>query len=83
MPMFSIYDLINGAPPTLRIIDVGAMYLGPDADSFDTLLKKGRVSIVGFEPLQSECDKLNAIHGSARVYFPCAIGVGMFFGFAG
>jgi len=79
--MFSIYDLITNTPPTIRVVDIGAMYLGPNKDSFDALLKKGDVSIVGFEPVQSECERLNAMHGvgkhaAKRLYLPYAVGDG-------
>lgn len=76
MAMFSIYDLMTNTPPTIRVVDVGAMYLGPGKDPFDALLKRDAVSIVGFEPVPSECDKLNAIHGAKRLYLPYAIGDG-------
>lgn len=74
--VFDFHELLAGEPPTLNLVDVGAMSLGPHTDAFDRLLGCGAVRIVGFEPVQAECDKLNALHGSQRLYLPYAIGDG-------
>ncbi len=73
---FDFYELIAGAPPTINVVDVGAMSLGPHTDAFDRLLVRGAVRIVGFEPVQAECDKLNAMRAPGRLYLPYAIGDG-------
>jgi FkbM family methyltransferase len=74
--MFSLYDLIPQDPPVINIVDVGAMSLGKETDAYSAILRKGLVKIVGFEPVQAECDKLNNMPGSRRKYFPYAIGDG-------
>ena len=73
---FDFYELIAGEAPIINVVDVGAMSLGPHTDAFDRLLVRGAVRIVGFEPVQAECDKLNAMHAPERLYLPYAIGDG-------
>ena len=75
--MFSLYELITQEPPVINIVDVGAMSFSQETDAYSALLQKGPVRIVGFEPVQAECDKLNAMHsGSGRLYLPYVIGDG-------
>jgi FkbM family methyltransferase len=74
--MFDIFELIPGQKPTIKVVDVGAMSLGAGTDPFDPLLKQGSVKIVGFEPVQAECDKLNRMHAPGRLYLPHVIGDG-------
>jgi FkbM family methyltransferase len=72
--MFSILDLISGERPVVNIVDVGAMSLGED--HFQKLLESGIAKVVGFEPVQSECNKLNAMHRPNHLYLPYFIGDG-------
>lgn len=74
--MFNIFEILASEPPTINIVDIGAMSLGEGEDPYDALLKKGSTRIVGFEPVQAECDKLNKMHGDGRIYLPYAIGDG-------
>jgi FkbM family methyltransferase len=74
--MFSLYELIPNDPPVITIVDVGAMALGGDNDAYSALLKNRPVRIVGFEPIRSECDKLNSMNAAGRLYLPHAIGDG-------
>eukprot|EP00929_Paragymnodinium_shiwhaense_P032623 TRINITY_DN18052_c0_g1_i1.p1 TRINITY_DN18052_c0_g1~~TRINITY_DN18052_c0_g1_i1.p1 ORF type:complete len:340 (+),score=95.59 TRINITY_DN18052_c0_g1_i1:92-1111(+) len=52
--------------PRIRVVDVGAMSLGDGDDVWTPLRSVGLVeSVVGFEPVQEECDKLNAMHAAS------------------
>ena len=62
--------------PRLKIVDVGAMTLGEDSDPYSPLLRALRCEVVGFEPLEDECDKLNRSAGEGRSYLPFVIGDG-------
>ncbi len=72
---FDIFEIIPDRP-TIKVIDIGAMTLGPGTDSYSSLEQAGVARIVGFEPVQSECEKLNAAAGDSKVYLPYAIGDG-------
>lgn len=73
--MFSIYDLIP-EPPAMHIIDVGAMWLGENDLLYRNLLGRPGTRVIGFEPVQAECDKLNAMGRPDHVYLPYVIGDG-------
>ncbi|MEY3110197.1 MAG: 2-O-methyltransferase NoeI [Verrucomicrobiota bacterium] len=71
--MFNILEIL---PPfgKIQVIDVGAMDLG--GEIYDPLVKAGIASVLGFECVQAECDKLNAMARESRAYLPYAIGDG-------
>jgi FkbM family methyltransferase len=73
--MFDIFDLIPRPPGTLKVVDVGAMSMG-DEDLFAPLVRHAGARVVGFEPVQAECDKLNALHGASHLFLPYVIGDG-------
>jgi FkbM family methyltransferase len=75
MAMFSLFDMLGRACPRLDIVDVGAMWLGSEALAYRALLK-GDTHVLGFEPAQEECDKLNAMRMRNHTYLPCFIGDG-------
>ncbi len=75
MVMFSLIDMLGRACPRLDIVDVGAMWLGSEALSYRALLK-GDTHVLGFEPAQEECDKLNAMRMKNHTYLPYFIGDG-------
>jgi FkbM family methyltransferase len=62
--------------PPVKIIDVGAMSLGPDTDPYSRLTRSIPCEVVGFEPVGAECDKLNAFNQQGRTYLPYVIGDG-------
>ncbi len=74
----SSFDILSILPirPTINIVDVGAMYFGENAAPYSRLVQAGMAKIVGFEPVQEECDKLNAMAGHTCKYLPYAIGDG-------
>jgi FkbM family methyltransferase len=76
MKVFSLVDLCADRAPIIHITDVGAMWLGEKEDPHERLLAKGAAKLVGFEPVQAECDKLNKMHAGRRLYLPYAIGDG-------
>jgi len=59
----------------IKIIDIGAMDTGGDGLG-DPLYSRGLCSIIGFEPVKEECEKLNRAAGKNRVFLPYAIGDG-------
>jgi FkbM family methyltransferase len=71
-----MFDLLQLTPPfgKIQVVDVGAMDLG--AEIYDPLLKAGVAEVIGFECVQAECDRLNAMRRDSRTYLPYAIGDG-------
>ena len=59
----------------INIVDIGAMMLGDEKEPYRPLLNAGKASVVGFEPNEQECAKLNALGGTSR-YYPYFIGDG-------
>jgi FkbM family methyltransferase len=59
----------------VNIVDIGAMALGDETEPYRPLLRLGKARVVGFEPNQVECDKLNAT-AEGSVYYPYFIGDG-------
>jgi FkbM family methyltransferase len=73
--MFNILDILAD-PPTIKIIDVGAMSLEGTNEPYFQLLERGIATVVGFEPVTAECDKLNAASDGTHTYLPYCIGDG-------
>src|SRR5436853_561180 len=67
--------MLGRACPRIDIVDVGAMWLNTEELSYRRLLK-GDAHVVGFEPAQAECDKLNAMRMKNHRYLPYFIGDG-------
>lgn len=74
--MFSLIDMLGKRAPQLKVVDVGAMWLGADDPPYGALTKAGRCGVVGFEPQQNECDKLNKMGLKRQSYLPYFIGDG-------
>lgn len=72
---FDIFEIVSERP-TIKVIDVGAMSVGAGTDSYASLVQAGLAQVVGFEPVQAECDKLNAAANGAKVFLPYALGDG-------
>ncbi len=62
--------------PRLKIVDVGAMWTGPDADRYARLEKALPCEIIGFEPVAAEYHRLVAQNRPHHRYFPYMIGDG-------
>lgn len=62
--------------PTIKVIDVGAMFAGDGIEPYSALRDAGLATVVGFEPVAEECEKLNRRFGPAHRYLQYAIGDG-------
>jgi FkbM family methyltransferase len=71
-------DILGILPirPTIKVVDIGAMFDAEDPTPFAKLVQAGIAEIIGFDPVQEECDKLNATAGHGCRYLPFAIGDG-------
>ena len=58
----------------VNIVDIGAMALGNETEPYRPLIRAGKARVVGFEPNEVECAKLN--QGSGGKYYPYFIGDG-------
>jgi len=67
--------LLRASAPPVKIIDVGGMSVGRD-DFHESLVRAGLATVLGFEPVAAECERLNAGSDGARRYLPHAIGDG-------
>ncbi|MEY3813109.1 MAG: 2-O-methyltransferase NoeI, partial [Verrucomicrobiota bacterium] len=76
LPAQSMFNILEILPPfgKVQVIDVGAMDLG--SEIYDPLVKAGVAGVLGFECVQAECDRLNAMARESRAYLPYAIGDG-------
>jgi len=73
---FSLIEMLGDLVPHMHFVDVGAMYLGPEHIPYRSLLRPGKATVIGFEPLETECDKLNAKAEPGQRYLPYCIGDG-------
>lgn len=70
--------------PKIRVVDIGAMFLEEGEDAWSPLLHANLCeSVVGFEPNEEECERLNTISAASSSssacsfkYLPYAIGDG-------
>ncbi len=74
--MFSLIDMLGRRAPHMKVVDVGAMWLGADDPPYGALTKAGKCDVIGFEPQQNECDKLNKMGLKRQSYLPYFIGDG-------
>jgi FkbM family methyltransferase len=73
----SLITLLGNLTPCVRIIDVGALWLGETCQVYRPLLRSGNASVVGFEPFADECESLNQRFAKQNhLYLPYAIGDG-------
>lgn len=73
--VFPLSDLMDPLP-LIKVIDVGAMWYNEGAVPYYPLLNEELAVIVGFEPQEDECRKLNEMFPSPHVHFPYSIGDG-------
>lgn len=69
-------SLLGAHLPTLRIVDVGAMDLGPGTAPYAPLLGLPGVEVIGFEPNEEECEKLLQLASPGHRYLPYFVGDG-------
>jgi len=74
----SVPDLLSILPhrPIITVVDIGAMSLGEGSDPYQPLIDAGIANIIGFEPVEEEHAKLQAMAQPGRTYLPYAIGDG-------
>jgi hypothetical protein len=74
----SVFPITNMLPdlPRLKIVDVGAMALGNGTEPYAPSMKALPCDVIGFEPVQAECDKLMALAQPGHTYLPYFIGDG-------
>ena len=72
---FSLRDLIS-SDDQITIVDVGAMALGEAEADYEPLLEIKGTRVIGFEPDEAECAKLNAAAQPGTQYLPYFIGAG-------
>jgi FkbM family methyltransferase len=68
-------DLLPPLPP-LKIVDVGAMWMGENADAYSALAKAIPCEVIGFEPVAAEYEKLVNMRLPGRTFLPYFIGDG-------
>jgi len=71
--MKSLTELLS-LPSPIAICDIGAA-LG-EKPSYQHLVDSGTARIIGFEPIASECQRLNETYGPPHQFFPYLIGDG-------
>ncbi len=72
MKMFSVFDTV----PEIKIVDVGASDLG-EPPSYKKILESGAASVIGFEPDETACKRLNEQKKGQNCHFlPYFIGDG-------
>ena len=73
--MFDITPLVGHALSEIMIVDIGAMDVGGET-SFSHLVDRGLARLIGFEPIEEECRKLNQQGVGNCRYVPAFIGDG-------
>ena len=74
---FSLIEMLGSKLPMIDVVDVGAMWMGAESVGYMPLLKAGVARVVGFEPNQAECDRLNELKMPNNRYLPnghCPVG---------
>ena len=72
--MFTLFDLPELRDTHIHIVDAGAMSLGDEV--YAPLERLDRVSVLGFEPVPEECERLNLAAPPRHCYLPWAVGDG-------
>ncbi len=76
MPSFSLAEMLGRFCPRLTVLDVGAMWISPEEMPYRRLAKAGVASIVGFEAVKQECDKLTALGLKDHTFLNYTVGDG-------
>ncbi len=74
--MFSLWDVLEHKSEPIKIIDVGAMMLDDKPPDYHALLKPGVAKVIGFEPDEQECQKVNQSYPADCLCLPYFIGDG-------
>jgi len=73
---FQFRELLDGAAPKIKIVDVGALPIEGMTNSWNSLVDQGLCEVMGFEPDEEGCAKLNAEAKPSQRYLPYAIADG-------
>ena len=73
MPAFPMESIV---PPSLKIVDVGAMIVDGLSNPYDAMLQSLSCEVVGFEPVAPECKKLNEHYSGLFTFLPHVVGDG-------
>jgi len=73
--MFSLLDTFANFIEPIKILDIGAMMVANKPD-YHSLMKAGKAKVIGFEPDENECRKLNQNTNDDCSFFPFFIGDG-------
>jgi FkbM family methyltransferase len=68
--------VVRDLAPALKILDLGALFVGAGAEPYARLLSGGRNSIVGFEAISEACVQLNQRFAPDRQFLPYTIADG-------
>ena len=74
--MFSLCEILSKPAPSIHVVDVGAMGLDGMLPPYQALLAAGVARVTGFEPVESECRKLNATSAPGHAFLPYVVGNG-------
>lgn len=74
--MFSLLDVVGRRHKPIKIIDVGAMMIAEREPEYHALLQPGVSEVVGFEPDETECSRLNETYTKACTFLPFFVGDG-------
>lgn len=77
----SVAELFSflGLSQPLSCVDVGALRIAEETDPWISWAQEGYAEVLGFEPIQEECEKLNSLalaSGANIRYFPIGLGDG-------
>lgn len=77
---FCMIDFLRDIPiklETIGVLDIGAMLIENQTREYSSMQSKGVAKVIGFEPVQSECDKLNeTFKDSGMRFLPYFVGDG-------
>lgn len=74
--MFSLAAMLGKDAPEIHVVDVGALWLDEESIDYLALVKCGLARVVGFEPVEKECARLNGMGRPHHRFLPYFIGDG-------
>lgn len=75
--MFSLFEVLGDELETkITIVDVGAASLGEGTDPYDALRQPGRFHVIGFEPVEEQCELLRRLFPEDHTFLPYFIADG-------
>lgn len=75
--MFSLFEVLGDELKTqITIVDVGAASLGEGTDPYDALRQSERFHLIGFEPVEEQCELLKLLFPKDHTFLPYFIADG-------